>query len=68
MEGKELIMDWQTWVAAAIAIIAGMWAAWKILRPIVNEFRKKKMPEAGCGGCGCGTAACTTEKKIDARV
>ncbi len=53
---KELNVDWQSWTAAAIAILAGVWAGWKILGPIVNEFRKKKKLDAGCGGCGtCGT-------------
>ena len=63
-------MEWQNWVAGAIAVAAGIWAAWKILRPIVNEFRKKKTPDAGCCGCGMknGTSACMTEKKIDAHV
>ena len=47
-------MDTQSIIALLIAIAAALWAANKILRPIVNEFRKKKSDkiETGCGSCG----------------
>ncbi len=58
-------MDLQSWIALGIAVVAGMWAAGKILRPIVNEFRNKKSPDAGCCGCGIkgASSGCGTEKK-----
>jgi hypothetical protein len=52
-------VDWQRWIAAAIALLAGAWAAWKIGGPLIRSFRAQK-PDAksgdACGGCGnCGT-------------
>lgn len=60
-------MDWQSWIAAGIAVVAALWAGFKIFRPIVNEFREKKMPDAGCCGCGVksGASPCSSEKKMD---
>jgi hypothetical protein len=51
-------MDLQSWIAVSIALTAGVWAAWTILRPIINEFRKKKSADTGC--CGCGVKGVTT--------
>ncbi|MEI6236658.1 MAG: hypothetical protein WCT04_26675 [Planctomycetota bacterium] len=45
-------MDWQRWATVGIAIAAGLWAAWTVLRPIVSAFRKTKEPASPCGGCG----------------
>ena len=51
---KEPKVDWQTIVAAGIAVLAGIWVGWKILSPLINEFRKKPADGGSCGGCGCG--------------
>ncbi len=64
--------DWQSRIAATLAVIAGLWAAWKILTPLVNEFRKKKSPDAGCGACGCGSkpelGTCGSAKNIEPKI
>ncbi|HLX64969.1 MAG TPA: hypothetical protein VKX17_27110 [Planctomycetota bacterium] len=58
-------MDWQSYTAVLIAALAAIWAAYKILRPIVNEFRKKKQADEGCCGCGMtnGSSPCADKKK-----
>ena len=55
-------MDWQSYTALAIALAAGAWAGWKVFKPIINEFRKKKTADGGCCGCGADTGACGKPK------
>ena len=40
-------MDWQSIVAVGVAIVCGLWAAWKFISPFLAD--------AGGGiSCGCG--------------
>jgi hypothetical protein len=73
-EERGVFVDWQSWTALGIALLAGVWAGWKILWPLINAFRNKKAEGGGCCGCGdkptlgaCGKASDElhgTKKKV----
>lgn len=56
-------MNLQHYTAILIAVAAGVWVAWKISKPIIDELRKKKPPDGGCGGCGTSGACADTKQK-----
>jgi len=46
-------MDTQSIIAIALAVLAGIWAAWLLLKTFIASLRPVK--NEGCGGgCGCG--------------
>ena len=45
--------DWQTITAATIAILAGLWAGYMLVVPMIAAMRPAK-PGRCEGGCGCG--------------
>lgn len=55
-------MDWQTYTAAALALLAACYAAYKILWPIIAAFRQKKSDVDAKGCCGCGDKPGLCEK------
>ena len=42
-------MDWQSGVAAGVALVGGGWALWSWVRPFVQTGKDGCGP---CGGCG----------------
>ena len=46
-------MNWQNVVAIAIAVLAGLWAGWMFVSPVIEAMRPRKTNDCG-GSCGCG--------------
>ena len=46
-------IDWQSVIAIAIAVLAGIWALYMFIAPFIAALAPSK-PGHCAGGCGCG--------------
>jgi hypothetical protein len=56
-------MDWQTIIAATIAVLAAIWAVKQLALPWIREFQKKEPAAGGCCGCGTKVGSCGASTK-----